>query len=370
MHPRLFAIFCLLMSPLPAIPVFVGTNTGSGESNGIYVADFDPSTGKLTLPTLAAEYRNPGFLALHPSEPVLYAVGQAREPFEDGTGALAAFSIAPDQSLKLLGEVSSGGINPCHLAVDGTGRTVAIANYTDGKIATVRLDVKGKPERVVSVIENKGSGPHETRQKGPHAHGAYFDAANDYLFVPDLGLDRVLIYHFDAGSSALGDAVPALSTAAGAGPRHMAFSPDQKHAYIINELDNTMLAASHKAGGGELRGLGAVDTLPGDFEGNSTTSEVEVHPNGKFVYGSNRGHDSIAVYRRNPETGALTLLQHAPCGGKTPRHFKIDPTGGWLLCAHQDSNTISVLSLDPETGLLGEPANTVPCPKPICLLFP
>ncbi len=359
----------LLLTPLSAIPVFIGTNTGGGESKGIYLADFDPSTGKLSVPALAAEYQNPGFLALHTSEPILYAVGQPRAPFEDGTGSLAAFSIDVDQSLTLLAEVSSGGKNPTHLAIDEIGRTVAIANYSDGKISTVRLDSKGKPTELVSVITNKGSGPNEKRQDGPHAHGVYFDESNSYLFVPDLGLDGVLIYRFDDGTSALTDPLPSLSTAPGAGPRHMAFSPDERHAYVINELDNTILAASHKAGNGELRALGTVPTLPGDFQGNNTTAEIEVHPNGRFVYGSNRGHDSIAVYRRDVNTGKLTLLQHAPCGGKAPRHFKIDPSGRWLLCAHQDSNTISVMSLDPETGKLGEPGNTVPCPKPICILF-
>jgi 6-phosphogluconolactonase len=370
MIARALAVFSAVLTlPLLAVPVFIGTNTGSGESKGIYVAGFDPNTGKLSVPALAAEYGNPGFLAQHPTEPVLYAVGQPSEPFADGTGAVAAFSIALDQSLTLLGEVSSGGRGPTHLAVDLLGRTVAVANYGDGRISTVRLDRKGVPTELVSVITNKGDGPNKRRQDGPHAHGVYFDRANRYLFVPDLGLDRVLIYRFDGERSALTDPVPALSTAPGAGPRHLAFSPDERHAYVINELDNTVLVAGHKPGSGELRSIAVAPTLPEGFEGNNTTAEVEVHPNGRFVYGSNRGHDSIVVYQRDPDTGNLTLLQHAPAGGSTPRHFKIDPSGRWLLCAHQDSNTISVLSLDPETGLLGEPANTVPCPRPICIHF-
>lgn len=159
-----------------------------------------------------------------------------------------------------------------------------------------------------------------------------------------------------------------LATAPGAGPRHMAFSPNEKHAYVINELDNTVLAASHQAGTGKLTPLGSVPTLPADFTAQNTTAEIKVYPNGKWVYASNRGHDSIVVYQRDPASGALKFLQHAPCGGKAPRHFKIDPSGKWLLCAHLDSNTISVLALDPESGLLGKRIQTVFAPNPICIL--
>lgn len=358
----------LLTATLHAAPVFIGTNTGgSGQSKGIYYADFDAATGKLTEPVLAAEYGNPGFLAVHPTKPILYAVGQPTKPFADGSNSVAAFAIGKDHSLKFLGEASSSGKGACHLAVDATGRTVAIANYGDGHISTIRLDENGVPVETAIVISNRGSGPNKSRQDGPHAHGAYFDKANKHLFVPDLGLDQILIYRFDAATSKLGEPLSSLKTTPGAGPRHMAFSPDEKNAYVIDELENSITTTSYS--NGEFKTLGTVPTLPEGFTGKSTTAEIEVHPNGKFVYGSNRGHDSIAVYKRDEKTGALTFLQHAPCGGKNPRHFKIDPSGKWLLCAHQDSNDISVLALDPETGLLGEPKNTVPSPNSICLLF-
>lgn len=359
--------FFLLTASLTAVPVFIGTNTVKNtDSKGIYQADFDPETGKLTVPELAAEYQNPGFLALHPNGSVLYASGLPKQPFADGTGSVAAFRIG-ESGLEFLGEASCGGKNACHLAVDASGSTVAIANYGDGKISTVQLDQKGVPGAIVSLIANQGGGPNAARQEGPHAHGVYFDKANRHLIVPDLGLDRVLVYPFDAATSKLGAPLPPLVTAAGAGPRHLAFSPDEKHAYVINELDNTLFPAAYADGG--FKPLSTVPTLPADFQGVSSTAEVEVHPNGRFVYGSNRGHDSIVVYQRDLTTGQLTFVQHAACGGKTPRHFKIDPTGKWLLCAHQDSNGISVLPLDPATGRLGAASSPVAAPAPICLLF-
>jgi 6-phosphogluconolactonase len=368
MLPRLIAPLFVLTASLQAAPVFIGTNTGGKSAGkGIYLADFDAATGKLTEPVLAAEYRNPGFLALHPTQPILYACGQPNQPFADGSNSVAAFSIGTSHSLKFLGEASAGGKGACHVAVDATGHTLAVANYGDGSFATIKLGENGIPGEIATVVLGKGSGPNKPRQDGPHAHGVYFDKANKHLFVPDLGLDQVFIYPFDAATSKLGEPQPSLATAPGAGPRHMAFSPDEQNAYVINELSNTVLATSHD--GGKLKPLGTVPTLPFDFTEKNTTAEIEVHPNGKFVYGSNRGHNSIVVYRRDPRTGELTFLQHAPCGGRTPRHFKIDPTGKWLLCAHQDSNTISVLPLDPATGLLGAPGGTVASPASICLLF-
>ncbi|RYD46351.1 MAG: lactonase family protein, partial [Verrucomicrobiaceae bacterium] len=340
---------------------------GNTQSKGIYLADFDSATGTLSQPELVAEYRNPGFLALHPTKPLLYACGQPNNEFPDKSNSVAAWSIGEKHKLEFLGEASAGGRGACHIAIDSTGRTAAIANYGDGSFSTIRLGEDGVPGAVATLIQSKGSGPNKQRQDGPHAHGVYFDKANKHLFMPDLGLDKVLVHPFDAATSKLGDALAPLETKPGAGPRHMAFSPDEKHAYVINELDNTVLAASYADG--KFTPIGTSPTLPDDFKEWNTTSEIEVHPDGKFVYASNRGHNSIVVFARNVETGALTFVQHAPSGGKTPRHFKIDPTGKWLLCAHQDSHTISVLKLDPETGKLGEPSNTVSSPSPICLIF-
>jgi len=368
MTPAIATSLLALTTGLSALPVFIGTDTGANTSSkGIYVSEFVPLTGKLDPPRLAAAYPGPGFLVLHPSKPVLLAVGGPRQPSADGTSAVAAFAIAADHSLRFLGEASSGGKGACHLAVDPSGHTVAVANYGDGHIATLRLDDDGVPEKLVSIIVSQGTGPDPKRQEGPHAHGVYFDKAATRLLVPDLGRDRVLVYPFDPASSKLGEALPPLLTAPGAGPRHLAFSPDERFVYSINELNNTVLAATFDKG--NLQALGATPTLPGGFSEANFPSEIEVSPDGRFLYASNRGHDSIAVFRRDETSGALTIVQHAPCGGRNPRHFKIAPGGKWLLCAHQDSNTISVLPIDPQSGQLGAPASTVSTPRPICLLF-
>ncbi len=358
----------VLTSPLHAVPVFIGTNTGGkSASKGIYLADFDDATGKLTKPTLAAEYGSPGFLALHPTKPLLYSCGVPNKKFADGSGSVAAFAIGEDHGLSFLGETSSGGEDACHVAVDGSGGTLAVANYGDGSYATIGLDEAGVPREVVSVFRPQGTGPNKERQESAHAHGVYFNRENNRLYIPDLGLDQVAVHPFDAGSSKLGKPMPSLKSKPGAGPRHLAFSADEKNVYVINELDNTITTSTRN--GDAYETAASVPTLPEGFTGSNSTAEIEVHPNGKFVYGSNRGHDSIAVYQRNPETGALTFIQHAPCGGEAPRHFKIAPSGKWLLCAHQNSNSISVLPLDPATGMLGAPQTTISTPSPICLVF-
>lgn len=355
---KTFPLLLTFTVAIHAQPLFIGTG-----ADGIYLADFDAEKGTLSEPTRAVEYQRPGFLALHPEKPVLLAVG--------GEGKVASFAIGKDASLTFLGDADCKGTNPCHLAVDSSGRTVAVANYSSGSLATIRLNADGKPGEAVTALKIEGSGPNPQRQKEAHTHGAYFDNSNRFLFVPDLGIDKVLIYRFDPATSAITpNDVPDWKSAPGAGPRHMAFSPDERHAYIVNELDNTIAATAFDDSTGALTTIGSVPTLPEDFKGQSTTAEIEVHPGGKFVYASNRGHDSIAVFRRDPESGKLTFLQHAPCGGATPRHFKIHPSGKWLLCGHQKDNTISVLSLDPDTGLLGAPQSTVKAPAPICLLFP
>lgn len=358
MKRNIITLLLLAASFAHARPVYIGTG-----ADGIYLADFDAETGILTAPKLAAKYETPGFLALHPEKPVLHCVG--------GGNTVASFSIAADHSLTLLGSASSGGKGPCHLAIDASGRTLAVANYGDGSFATIRLDAEGKPGEIVSLLKMEGSGPNPQRQTSAHAHGVYFDNANRFLFVPDLGIDKVLIYKFDPATSELTPNDTAeMTSPAGAGPRHMAFSSDEKHAYIINELRNTVSVAKCDGKAGALIPIQEILTLPAGFTDPSTTAEIEVHPNGNYVYGSNRGHDSIVVYQRDPDSGTLELIQHAPCGGKTPRHFKIHPSGKWLICAHQNSDTISVLSLDPATGLLGDPKSTVSAPKPNCILFP
>jgi 6-phosphogluconolactonase len=339
-------------------PVYIGT-----MAEGIYLAKFDTIHGILMEPTLVAKYEKAGFLALHPKKPILYSIGSGNK--------VAAFNIRKDHALILINEADCGGTGPCHLTVDNTGRSLAVANYGGGSLTTLRLDADGKIGDIISNKQIKGTGPHPTRQNAAHAHGVYFNKANNLLFAPDLGTDETLIFKFNPETSEITPNDPAaLKSQPGSGPRHMDFSPDEKHAYIINELTNTVTVADFNSKTGSFAEIQTIPTLPDDFKEQSTTAEIEVHPNGNFVYGSNRGHNSIVVYKRDLETGKLTIVQHAPCGGQTPRHFTIDPSGKWLLCGHQNSNTLSILSLNPETGLLGEPQSTVEIPSPVCILFP
>ncbi len=364
MKPGLALLALTPMSFASPLPIAIGTNTGgSGKSEGIYLSSFDPATGAFGEVKLGAKYQGPGFLALHPSKPLLYSVGRSDA---HPKGSIAAFKLG--DPLEFIAETSSGGVNPCHLAVNAKGTVLATANYSDGSTSTLPLDSDGNPQAPAFSKRIEGKGPNAGRQEGPHAHGVYF--RGNYLHVPDLGLDKVLGWSIDAKTAKPEKEEPSSwSSAPGAGPRHMDFSPDGRHAYVVNELDNTVTACRYEAKDGSFTTLHSVATLPADWTGNSTTAEIAVHPGGNFVYASNRGHDSIAVFARDAESGKLTPVQFAPCGGKNPRHFAIAPDGKWLLCAHQDSNTISALSLDPATGKLAEPETTAAFPNPICILF-
>lgn len=246
---HLLFLTALAASSALARPVYIGTG-----ADGIYLAHFDSETGVLTEPALAANYEAPGFLALHPVKPVLLCVG--------GGDTVASFSIAKDHSLTLLGSALSGGNGPCHLAIDTSGRTLAVANYSGGSFATIRLDADGKPVEIISLVKMEGSGPNKQRQNAAHAHGVYFDKANRFLFVPDLGIDKVLIRKFDPASSVLSDKEPAeMLSPPGGGPRHMAFSPDEKHTYVINELTNTVSVAQFNAETGALKPIQEIGTV-------------------------------------------------------------------------------------------------------------
>ena len=349
---------------LQAVPVFIGTD---GKGNAIFRAEFNEKTGELSAPEKVADYKEPGFLALHPQKPILYSIGSPNSAFADRSGSVAGFAIGDDHGLSFLGESSCGGRGPCHLQVDATGKFIAVANYGDGSVATVAIDDKGAPSGDPQVEQNAGSGPTD-RQKGPHAHGTYFNAANNRLIVPDLGVDKMLVYRFDAATGALTADTP-VATAPGAGPRHLALHPKLPFAYVINELDNTVGVYKYADAQASFTPVETQPTLPEDFKGGSTTAEIEVHPNGKFLYASNRGHDSIAAWSIDQTSGKLTFVGHEPSGGKTPRHFVIDPSGHFLLAANQASGDIQVLAINAETGALSATPHKVQVPGPICILF-
>ena len=284
--------------------VYFGTYTRS-KSKGIYVSRFAASDGKLSPPELAAETINPSFVALHPKGQFLYAVGETNTFQDQKTGSVAAFSIdRATGQLKLLNQLSSRGGGPCHLAVDRTGKNLLVANYGGGSVACFPLKPDGSMAESSAFIQHTGSGPNRSRQQGPHAHQVVLSPDNRFAFVPDLGLDSVMIYRFDPAKGSLTPHDPPFAkTAPGSGPRHMAFHPKGRFAYVICEISNTVTAFSYNAGKGVFTELQTATTLPKDFTGNSSTAEIEVHPNGRFLYGSNRGHNSIAVYSLTPPRG-------------------------------------------------------------------
>lgn len=350
--------------------VYFGTYTGSRSlSKGIYVSRFDTATGKLSEPNLAAETANPSFVALHPNRRFLYAVSEGSSGPRGG--AVSAFAIDPKTGrLNFLNKVSSEGGGPCHLNVDKTGKNVVVVNYGTGSTAVLPIDPDGKLKEASSVIQHKGSSADKKRQEGPHAHSVNFSPDNRFAIVADLGLDQVLVYKFDAAKGAITpNDPPYASVAPKSGPRHFAFHPNGKFAYVINEMGNTVTAFTWDAHRGVLTEIQTIGTLPAGFTGSSDTAEVQVHPNGKFLYGSNRGHDSIAVFSIDPKKGTLTPIEHVSTQGKIPRNFGIDPTGSFLLAANQDSNNVVVFRIDAKTGRLTPTGQVLQVGRPVCVKF-
>jgi len=350
--------------------VYFGTYT-TGKSKGIYVSRFDPATGRLTAPELAAETASPSFLALHSSQRFLYSVVEKHNPTGKRIGALNAFSIDPATGrLTLLNQASSGGGGSCHVAVDETGKCLLAADYGSGTIAALPIQANGHLGEPATVIQHRGSSVNPQRQAGPHAHFITPGPANRFALACDLGLDQVLVYRFDPGKAALVPNDPAFaSVKPGSGPRHLAFHPSGRFVFLINELSSTLTAFACDAERGVLKELQTVSALPEDFTGTSYGAEVQVHPSGKFVYASNRGHDSIAVFAFDPEKGKLTGLEYQATQGKTPRHFALDPTGRWLLAENQGSDTIVVFRVDSETGRLTPAGQTISVGAPVCAVF-
>jgi 6-phosphogluconolactonase len=345
--------------------VYVGTYT-RGQSKGIYLCRLDLADGTLEPVGLAAEVANPSFLAVHPSRPLLYAVGEVSSFAGNRTGAVSAFSIDPQTGkLGLLNQQSSQGAGPCHLVVDPTGRYVLVANYGGGSVACLPIQEDGRLGEATSFVQHEGSSVNPRRQQGPHAHSINLDAAGRFALVPDLGLDKILIYRFDAAAGKLLEGDPPWARVApGAGPRHLAFHPTRPYAYVINELDSTVTAFAYDAQRGRLDPLQTISTLPEDFEGDNTAAEVQVHPSGRFLYGSNRGHDSIAAFAVDTETGKLTCVAHQSTQG----NFGIDPTGAYLLAANQTTDNIVVFRIDPKTGVLDPTGHSATTQSPVCVL--
>jgi len=350
---------------------YVGTYTATTSSKGIYALRFDTEKGQLTSLGVAAETADPSFLAVHPNGKYLYAVNEI-STFNGGAGgAVSAFSIsAKTGALKFLNQVPTRGAGPCHVSVDKSGAYVLVANYDGGSIASFAVHEDGSLGTASGFVQHSGSGPNKQRQEGPHAHWIGTSPDNRFALAVDLGLDQVIVYGFD---SSKGIFEPVLSGFAkvkpGAGPRHLAFHPNGKFAYVLSEMDSSVTVFSYQAKNGAFSSLQTISALPKEYAGRKEAAEIAVDPSGKFLYTSNRGHDSIAIFEINPAKGTLKSLGQVLSGGQTPRHFAIDPTGTFLLAENQESNNIVVFHIDPATGNLTPTGQTIEVPSPVCITF-
>jgi len=350
--------------------LYVGTYTEK-ESKGIYVYTFDPASAKLTPLGVAAETTNPSFLAIDSASRFLYAVNETPNYKGASSGAVSAFAIDPQNGkLSLLNQVPSRGADPCYIAFDKTGKFALVANYTGGSIAVFPVRDDGHIGKSAAFIQHAGSSINKDRQAGPHAHWIETTPDNRYAIAVDLGLDELLVYHFNAKTGALTpDDPPYAKFDPGAGPRHLAFHPNGKFAFVVNELQSSITTFTYDTNRGALYKLNTIRTLPKGFMGINDAAEIKVHPSGKFLFVSNRGHDSIAVFSVDSQTGALSLVDHFSTQGKAPRNFEIDPTGRLLLVANQETNNITVFKINQENGRLIPTNETIQVPSPVCLKF-
>jgi 6-phosphogluconolactonase len=365
-----FLLMTTAISSARELFVYIGTYTKT-TSKGIYVGRLNLETGRLGELTLASELVNPSFVALSSDRRHLYAVSEGAGSLYAGkpSGAVNAFAI--DSKTGLLSPVNhaaSGGKGPCHLTVAPDGKAVFVANYSGGTVAMLPILSDGAVGEPTSVIQHEGHSIHPTRQQQPYAHSINLSPDGRFAYAADLGTDKLYTCRVDSPAGTL---IPVGETtlAPGSGPRHLALHPDNKHAYLINELANTITVLAHNSSTGAMTVLQTVPTLPSGFIGASTTAEVAVHPSGRFVYGSNRGHDSIAVFSVDPSTGNLTLIENVPTQGKRPRNFAIEPTGRWLIAANQDSDNLVIFTIDQNTGRLTPTGQNVTVGMPVCVKF-
>ncbi len=348
--------------------VYIGTYT-HGDSEGIYVYRLDNETGALEYSSSITGVVNPSFLDVHPSGRYLFAVNEIGDYEGKPSGAVTAFYIhGSSGELSFLNQRPTGGGAPCHLSIDATGKYILVANYGGGSVAAFPIGKDGRLGEASDFVQHQGSSVNQNRQSEPHAHAIMIDNENRFAFAPDLGLDKILIYQLDLESGKLNtNTQPWARVHPGAGPRHLDFHPNGKYAYVINELDSTFTAFRYEADTGSLTEIQTISTLPEDFDGTSHCADVHVHPSGKFLYGSNRGHDSIAICTIDEKTGMLSYVGCESTQGKAPRNFTLNPEGTFLLAANQSTNTIVTFAIDTDTGKLSETGNVAEVPTPVCL---
>jgi 6-phosphogluconolactonase len=358
--------------------VYVGTYTGAKTaSRGIYAFRLQPqndgaSQNTVLVPLgLAAESTDPSFLALDEKRRLVFAVNEVDRFNGQASGSVSAFAIDPATGkLRPLNQKPSMGAGPCHLVLDRAGRHVLVANYSGGTVAVLPVDADGRLGDATSVIKHTGKSVNPQRQEAPHPHCVALDPANKFAFVCDLGIDKVMAYKYDAHAGTLTPAAQPFATLApGAGPRHMVFRPDAKFAYVCSELSSTITAFAYDAAIGKLTEVGTVSSLPPHFVGANSDAEIQMHPSGKWLYASNRGHNSVAVFAIDPAKGTLEFVADQDTGGKTPRHFGLQPGAKHLAIGNQDSNTVLVCRIDPDNGRLKPAGVFADAPSPVCVVF-
>jgi 6-phosphogluconolactonase len=359
-----------LMSSADERLAYVGTYTTDGRSQGIYRLRLDVASGALRLDGTAAKATNPSYLALHPNGRVLYAVNEISEFKGEPTGTVSAFSIAPASgALTLINQQASQGKAPCYVSVDRTGGVVLVANYGGGSIATLPVRRGGGLEIARNVVKHDGAGADPVRQAAPHAHCIVADPDNRFVLAVDLGIDAVLSYRFDPRTAAITVVPSGAATKPGAGPRHLVFHPNGRFAYVVNELDSTLAAYTYDAEQGGLAELQVAAASPGGPVTDNHPADVHVAASGRFLYVSNRGDDTIAVFAIDGATGQLAPVQQVPSGGKSPRNFSLDPTGRFLVAANQKSDNIVSFRVDADSGRLTPTGSAVELASPVCVRF-
>jgi len=358
----------------PTHLVYVGTYTSfepdaRGRAEGIYTYRLNPDTGELSFVAVTGDVPNPSFLTVHPDRSTLYAANEVTEIDDHPGGAVSAFAIDRESgALTFLNRQPSHGTDPCHVSVERDGGSVFVANYTSGSIAVLPIEDTGRLAPATDTRQHKGSGPNPDRQEGPHAHFIVPDPSNRFVLAVDLGLDKVLVYRFDAERGVLTEHdPPSAPLPPGSGPRHLAFHPDAPYIYVINELASTISTCAWDASAGTLQVLDTISTLPDGFDGKNSCAEVRVSPSGRFVYGSNRGHNSIAVFAIDEQHGTLIPTGHVSTEGRNPRNFTIDPAGRFMLVANHDTDTIVTFRIDEETGDLTPTGHVTTVPSPVCV---
>jgi len=351
---------------------YVGTYTEEGsKSKGIYAYRFDADTGEIAELGLAAETTNPSFVALHPNGRFLYAVNEVGNYRGPDSGGVSAFSIdRATGKLTFLNEVASRGADPCYITVDKTGKYVLVANYTGGSLAVFPVLEDGTLGEASAFIQHSGHGANPKRQEKAHAHSIDLSPDNRLAMVDDLGLDELLVYKFDSSKGSLTpNSPPFVKLDAGAGPRHLALSPSGKFAYVVAEMQSTVTVLSNDSDSGTPHRLQTISTLPKSFTGQNDDAEIQMYPSGKFLYASNRGSDTIAVFAVDSSKGTLTPIEYTPTQGKIPRSFGIDPTGKFLFAENQKSDNVVVFGIDAKTGHLTPTGKVLDVGSPVCVKF-